>query len=446
MSSVSALVARQIFDSRGNPTVEVDLTTSKGLFRAAVPSGASTGIHEALELRDNIKSDYMGKGVLKAIENINTIIAPALIQSKLCVSSQKEIDAFLNQLDGTSKKTKLGANAILGVSMAVARAGAAENNVPLYEHISRLCGNSANSQLTIPLPSFNVINGGAHASSSLAFQEFMIMPTGAKSFAEAMKIGTEVYHHLKKILHDKYHQEIQVGDEGGFAPTFFETPSQALSVITEAIDASGYSGKIHLAMDVAASEFCIMEDGRPRVYDLDIKKPNMALESHRRLSAAGLADEYMSLKKQFPNLISIEDPFEQDDWEGWCMLTKSLSSIQIVGDDLTVTNSERINEAVEKHACSALLLKVNQIGSVTEAIDAAMLVKKFGWGLMVSHRSGETCDTFIADLAVGLNASQIKSGAPCRSERTEKYNQLLRIEQELGSKCRYAGYPSNIQA
>ena len=276
------------------------------------------------------------------------------------------------------------------------------------------------------------------------FKKFMIMPTGAKSFEEAMKIGTEVYHHLKKILHDKYHQETQVGDEGGFAPAFFETPSQALSVITEAIEASGHTGKVHLAMDVAASEFCIMEDGRPRVYDLNSKKSNMPLESHRRLFATELAEEYSSLKKQFPNLISIEDPFEQDDWEGWCELTKSIS-IQIVGDDLTVTNPTRIQEALEKKACSALLLKVNQIGSVTESIQAAILVQKHGWGLMVSHRSGETCDTFIADLAVGLNAGQIKSGAPCRSERTEKYNQLLRIEQELGSRGKYAGYPSNLK-
>lgn len=445
MSNVLNLIARQIFDSRGNPTVEVDLTISNGVFRAAVPSGASTGIHEALELRDEIKSEYMGKGVLKAVEHVNKIIGPALIRSEICVTNQKKIDEFLLALDGTEKKTKLGANAILGVSMAAARAGASVKGVPLYEHISQLCGNAPGTSLTLPLPSFNVINGGAHASSSLAFQEFMVMPTGAKSFEEAMKIGTEVYHHLKKILHDKYNQEVQVGDEGGFAPAFFETPSQALSVITEAIESSGHTGKVHLAMDVAASEFCIMENDAPRIYDIDIKKTDLLQSSHCRLSSSELVKEYASLKNQFPTLISIEDPFEQDDWEGWSAIT-SVLPIQIVGDDLTVTNPTRIQEALEKKACSALLLKVNQIGSVSESIEAAMLVQKHGWGLMVSHRSGETCDTFIADLAVGLRAGQIKSGAPCRSERTEKYNQLLRIEQELGSKGSYAGFPANLKA
>lgn len=435
---IESVAARQIFDSRGNPTVEVDVTTSDGVFRAAVPSGASTGVHEALELRDCDKSAYMGKGVTKAIQNVNQTIGPKLVASKIPVTEQEKVDAFLIELDGTAMKQNLGANAILGVSMAVARAGAAALSIPLYEHISRLAGNAPNSPLTLPLPSFNVINGGAHASNPIAFQEFMIMPTGAKSFSEAMKIGAEVYHHLKKILHDKYHQETQVGDEGGFAPSL-ESPTEVLSVIEEAVESAGHSGKVHFAMDVAASEFCTQGP----LYDLDIKKTSLPKSEHRLLTSQSLAQEYASIKKAFPRLISIEDPFEQDDWEGWMTIT-GLLPVQIVGDDLTVTNIKRISLAIEKKACNALLLKVNQIGSVSESVAAARLVQSHGWGLMVSHRSGETSDTFIADLAVGLKAGQIKSGAPCRSERTEKYNQLLRIEEELGSRGTYAGFPSNV--
>ena len=314
--------------------------------------------------------------------------------------------------------------------MAICRAGAHLKKVPLYQHIADLSGNS----LSLPCPAFNVINGGAHASNIIAFQEFMILPTGASSFTEAMKMGVEVYQHLKKLLHDKYHQELQVGDEGGFAPSF-DSPKQALEVICEAIEAAGHTGKIHLAMDVAASEFYEND-----LYDLDKKKDNSG--AHRKLTGDQLKQEYLNLKKDFPNLISIEDPFDQDDWVHWSKLTEAAKGqMQIVGDDLLVTNPSRIKDAIDKKACSALLLKINQIGTISESIEAARLVKAQGWGLMVSHRSGETEDTFIADLAVGLNAGQIKSGAPARSERLAKYNQLLRIEKELGTKAVYSGHP-----
>ncbi|XP_055702675.1 enolase [Phlebotomus papatasi] len=424
---VQKILARQIFDSRGNPTVEVDLTTNLGLFRAAVPSGASTGVHEALELRDNDKNHYHGKAVLKAVDNINKIIAPELIKSGLCVTQQEEVDNFMLKLDGTENKSKLGANAILGVSLAVCKAGAAAKGVPLYQHIATLAGNP---NIILPVPAFNVINGGSHAGNKLAMQEFMILPTGAASFTEAMKIGSEVYHHLKKVINNKFGLDATaVGDEGGFAPNILNN-KDALFLIQDAISKAGYTGKVEIGMDVAASEF--HKDG---MYDLDFKNPNS--DKSLWLTPDKLTDLYLEFIKEFP-IVSIEDPFDQDHWDAWSKMTAA-TNIQIVGDDLTVTNPKRIATAIEKKACNCLLLKVNQIGTVTESIKAHNLAKSNGWGTMVSHRSGETEDTFIADLVVGLSTGQIKTGAPCRSERLAKYNQILRIEEELGAGAKFAG-------
>ncbi|XP_063228226.1 enolase [Bacillus rossius redtenbacheri] len=421
------MFARMIFDSRGNPTVEVDLVTDLGLFRAAVPSGASTGVHEALELRDNQKEHYHGKGVQKAVDNINQIICPALLKETFEAHQQEEIDEFLLKLDGTENKSKLGANAILGVSLAVCKAGAAKKGVPLYKHIADL---AKNPNIVLPVPAFNVINGGSHAGNKLAMQEFMILPTGATSFTEAMKMGSEVYHHLKKVIKDRFGLDATaVGDEGGFAPNILNN-KDALELIMEAISKGGYTGKIEIGMDVAASEF--YKNG---LYDLDFKNPNS--DKSAFLTPEKLSGLYLDFVKEFP-LVSIEDPFDQDDWDSWTNLTAG-TKIQIVGDDLTVTNPKRIQTAVDKKACNCLLLKVNQIGTVTESICAHQLAKANGWGTMVSHRSGETEDVFIADLVVGLGTGQIKTGAPCRSERLCKYNQILRIEEELGAAAKFAG-------
>nr|CAH7732839.1 unnamed protein product [Callosobruchus chinensis] len=428
---MKSIRARNIFDSRGNPTVEVDLITDLGLFRAAVPSGASTGVHEALELRDEVKSEYHGKGVFKAIDNVNKIIAPELLKSGLEVTQQTEIDEFMLKLDGTENKSKLGANAILGVSLAVCKAGAAKKGIPLYKHIADLAGNK---NIILPVPAFNVINGGSHAGNKLAMQEFMILPTGATSFTEAMRMGSETYHHLKKVIKDKFGLDATaVGDEGGFAPNILNN-KEGLDLIKSAIEKAGYTGKIEIGMDVAASEF--FKDGKSTcAYDLDFKNPQS--DKSKWLPGPKLTELYQEFIKDFP-IVSIEDPFDQDDWAAWSNITAN-TKIQIVGDDLTVTNPKRIQTAVEKKACNCLLLKVNQIGSVTESIQAHLLAKKNGWGTMVSHRSGETEDTFIADLVVGLSTGQIKTGAPCRSERLAKYNQILRIEEELGAAAKYAG-------
>ncbi|KAJ2039556.1 phosphopyruvate hydratase [Coemansia sp. RSA 922] len=427
---ITRVHARQIFDSRGNPTIEVDLITDKGLFRAAVPSGASTGVHEALELRDG-GSDYMGKGVQKAVDNVNNTIAPALIEANISVEDQTAIDQFMLDLDGTPNKSKLGANAILGVSLAAAKAGAAQKGVPLYQHFRDLSGRS-NDKFVLPVPAFNVINGGSHAGNKLAMQEFMILPTGASSFTEAMRMGSEVYHHLKSVIKAKYGQDAtNVGDEGGFAPNI-QSNEEGLELLTEAIAKAGFTGKISIGMDVAASEF--YKDGK---YDLDFKSDDSDASKH--LSTQELSDVYTSFAEKFP-VVSIEDPFDQDDWEAYTHLQSTLGQkIQIVGDDLLVTNPARIQTGVDKSACNALLLKVNQIGTVTESIKAANLSFEAGWGVMVSHRSGETEDSTIADLVVGLGTGQIKTGAPCRSERLSKYNQILRIEEELGDKAIYAG-------
>jgi len=368
----------------------------------------------------------MGKGVTKAVENINTILGPALIGKD--PTEQKTIDDLMIELDGTKNKGKLGANAILAVSMAVSKAGAAEKGVPLYMHIADLAGNG---KLVLPVPAFNVINGGSHAGNKLAMQEFMILPVGAKSFSEAMRMGSEVYHHLKTVIKAKYGQDAcNVGDEGGFAPNIQEN-KEGLELLKEAIEKAGYTGAIKIGMDVAAAEF-YTED---KMYDLDFKTEGN--DGSMKKTGEEMIEMYKEFCAEYP-IVSIEDPFDQDDFENTGILTAA-GVCQVVGDDLLVTNPERVATAIEAKACNALLLKVNQIGSISEAIEAVRMAKKAGWGVMTSHRSGETEDSYIADLAVGLATGQIKTGAPCRSERLAKYNQLLRIEEELGADAVYAG-------
>ncbi|KAG2628705.1 hypothetical protein PVAP13_3KG383700 [Panicum virgatum] len=436
MATIQSVKARQIFDSRGNPTVEVDVCCSDGTFaRAAVPSGASTGVYEALELRDG-GSDYLGKGVSKAVNNVNSIIGPALVGKD--PTAQTEIDNFMvQQLDGTKNewgwcKQNLGANAILAVSLAVCKAGACIKKIPLYQHIANLAGNK---QLVLPVPAFNVINGGSHAGNKLAMQEFMILPTGAASFKEAMKMGVEVYHNLKSVIKKKYGQDAtNVGDEGGFAPNIQEN-KEGLELLKTAIEKAGYTGKVVIGMDVAASEFYNDKD---KTYDLNFKE-EVNNDGSQKISGDSLKNVYKSFVSEYP-IVSIEDPFDQDDWVHYAKMTEEIGEqVQIVGDDLLVTNPTRVAKAIKEKSCNALLLKVNQIGSVTESIEAVKMSKHAGWGVMTSHRSGETEDTFIADLAVGLATGQIKTGAPCRSERLAKYNQLLRIEEELGAAAVYAG-------
>mmetsp|Transcript_62194 Transcript_62194/g.133729 ORF Transcript_62194/g.133729 Transcript_62194/m.133729 type:complete len:706 (-) Transcript_62194:95-2212(-) len=436
-SKIVEIRAREIFDSRGNPTVEVDLCTEQALFRAAVPSGASTGVYEALELRDGDKSRLLGKGVLKAVENVNTLIGPKLVG--IDVTKQTQIDKLMVEtLDGTQNewgwcKSKLGANAILAVSMAVCRAGAAASRMPLYKYIALLSGKPAD-KFIMPVPSFNVINGGSHAGNRLACQEFMILPVGAATFKEAMIIGAEVYHTLKSVIKKRYGQDAcNVGDEGGFAPSVQDN-NEALDVLMDAIKKSGHEGKVKIGTDVAASEFY---NADTKKYDLDFKNP--ASPDSMKKTADELITYYKDWLAKYP-FVSIEDPFDQDDWEAYSKFQADIGdSCQIVGDDLLVTNPKRVQKALDVKACNALLLKVNQIGSITEAIEAATMSQFAGWGVMVSHRSGETEDAFIADLVVGLRTGEIKTGAPCRSERLAKYNQLLRIEEELGPRCTYAG-------
>eukprot|EP00908_Phaeocystis_cordata_P008188 Transcript_18852.p1 GENE.Transcript_18852~~Transcript_18852.p1 ORF type:complete len:476 (+),score=255.79 Transcript_18852:50-1477(+) len=430
MAVIDSVKARQIFDSRGNPTVEVDIMSGGQLHRASVPSGASTGAYEAVELRD--KGDrYMGKGVLQAMNNVNDKIAPKVVG--MDPTDQAGIDALMNEIDGTPNKGALGANAILGVSLAVAKAGAAAKGVPLYRHFADLAGNK---ELVMPVPCFNVINGGSHAGNKLAFQEYFVIPTGAASFSEAMIMGTEVYHNLAKILKKKFGGDSTlIGDEGGFAP-----PCDAysgLELVMEAINAAGYEGKCTVGLDVAASEFKVKDsgEGEAAVYDLGLWDES---GEDNKLSGAQLMDLYKGMVKDFP-VVTIEDAFDEDDWSNWASMNAAVGKeVQIVGDDLTVTNPTKIKKAIDEKSCNALLLKVNQIGSISEAIQAVKDAKAAGWGVMTSHRSGETEDTYIADLAVGLCTGQIKTGAPCRSERLAKYNQLLRIEEELGDVA-YAG-------
>ena len=423
MSLILDVHARQILDSRGNPTIEVDVITENGILgRAAVPSGASTGIHEAVELRDEDKAVYMGKGVLQAVKNVNEILAEELIG--VDVFEQNAIDSLMIKLDGTENKGKIGANAILGVSLAVAKAAAQESRQPLYRYIG---GVNAN---TLPIPMMNIVNGGSHSDAPIAFQEFMIMPAGASSFSEALRWGTEVFHNLKKILHDRG-LSTAVGDEGGFAPTF-EGTEDAVETILKAIEKAGYKpGKdIYLAFDCAASEF--FKDGK-----YDYTKFEGAKGAIR--SSAEQAAYLASLAAKYP-IISIEDGMAEDDWAGWKLLTEKIGDkVQLVGDDLFVTNVKRLQQGIDTNTANSILVKVNQIGSLTETINAVSLAQNNGYTSVMSHRSGETEDVTIADLAVALNCGQIKTGSASRSDRIAKYNQLLRIEEELGASARFIG-------
>jgi enolase len=423
MSIIIDVHARQILDSRGNPTIEVEVLTENGAFgRAAVPSGASTGVHEAVELRDNDKSKYMGKGVLKAVENVNEILAPEL--KGIDVFEQNAIDALMIEIDGTENKGKIGANAILGVSLAVAKAAAQESRQPLYRYIG---GVNAN---TLPIPMMNIVNGGSHSDAPIAFQEFMIMPVGAPSFSEALRWGTEVFHNLKKILHDRG-LSTAVGDEGGFAPTF-EGTEDGVETILQAIEKAGYKAgeDIFIAFDCAASEF--YKDGK---YDYT----KFEGEKGAIRTSAEQADYLAELVAKYP-VISIEDGMAEDDWEGWKILTDKIGkTVQLVGDDLFVTNTKRLQRGVSEGIANSILVKVNQIGSLTETINAVTLAQTNGFTSVMSHRSGETEDSTIADLAVALNCGQIKTGSASRSDRIAKYNQLLRIEEELGANAKFIG-------
>jgi enolase len=420
MTIIEEIFAREILDSRGNPTVEVDVVLMDGsLGRAAVPSGASTGVHEALELRDGDEDRYNGKGVLTAVENVNTVIAPELIGWDAV--DQKGIDAMMLELDGTLNKAKLGANAILGVSLATAKAAANYLALPLYRYIGGVYAHM------LPVPMMNILNGGKHAVDGPDLQEFMIMPVGAPSLSEALRWGAETYHTLKKVLKSKGYG-VGVGDEGGFAPSL-KTNEEAIEVILEAVEKAGYTPgeDIFIAMDPAAAE--IYEDG----------KYNLAKEG-RVLSSEEMVDFYTDWVEKYP-IISIEDGLDEDDWDGFRLMTERLGDkLQIVGDDLLVTNTERIQKGIETKAANSVLIKLNQIGSLTETIAAVRMAHKHNWTAVTSHRSGETEDATIADLAVALNTGQIKTGAPCRSDRVAKYNQLLRIEEQLGEDGVYAGF------
>jgi len=423
MSIIVKIHARQIFDSRGNPTVEVDVITENGILgRAAVPSGASTGAHEAHELRDGGKA-FMGKGVLKAVENVNTKIAEELVGTS--VFEQNLIDQMMIDLDGTATKSNLGANAILGVSLAVAKAAAEELGLPLYRYVG---GVSAN---TLPLPMMNIINGGSHSDAPIAFQEFMIMPVKATSFAHALQMGTEVFHNLKKVLHDR-NLSTAVGDEGGFAPTLAGGTEDALDTIKKAVEAAGYSfgDDIVVALDCASSEF--YKDGK---YDYSkFEGPTGKIRT-----SAEQVDYLAELATKYP-IISIEDGMDENDWDGWKLLTEKIGDrVQLVGDDLFVTNVERLSTGIDKGIANSILIKVNQIGTLTETIAAVNMAKNAGYTSVMSHRSGETEDYTIADLAVALNCGQIKTGSASRSDRMAKYNQLLRIEEELGNSAYFPG-------
>jgi enolase len=417
---IEDVVAREVLDSRGNPTVEVDVQLASGdVGRAIVPSGASTGAYEALELRDGDKSRYGGKGVLKAVEHVNTTIAEALVGFD--AADQIGIDQELIQLDATDTKSKLGANAILGVSLACAKAAATAIGLPLYRYIGGVYAH------TLPVPMLNILNGGKHAENSTDFQEFMVMPVGAESFREALRWGGEIYQSLKKVLHDRG-QSTNVGDEGGFAPSL-PTNEAALEVIMEAIQAAGYTpgSQIMLAMDPAVTE--LYQDG----------KYHLAREN-RSLSSAEMVEYWVDIANRYP-LISLEDGLAEDDWEGWKLLRQQLGDrVQLVGDDFLVTNVKRLEQAIEQNAANSILVKLNQIGSLTETLSAISMAQRAGWTAVISHRSGETEDVTIADLVVATNAGQIKTGAPARTDRVAKYNQLLRIEQELGEAAKYAGW------
>lgn len=422
MSRITDIFARQILDSRGNPTVEVDVMTENGFVgRAAVPSGASTGKYEAVELRDGNKKHWMGKGVTKAVKNVNDKIYNAIIGYN--VFEQKAIDMAMIDLDGTKNKSKLGANAMLGVSLAVAKAAAQESNQPLYRYVG---GVNAN---TLPVPMMNILNGGSHADNSIDFQEFMIVPTGAKTFSEGLKMGVEVFHHLKQVLKKKG-LSTNVGDEGGFAPNIGSN-KEAIEIVLASIKAAGYkAGKdIWIAMDAAASEF----------YDSKKKEYHFHKSTGKKLKSSAMVDYWLDWVKKYP-IFSIEDGLDEDDWKAWSQLTKAAGDkVQLVGDDLFVTNTTKLAKGIKTAAANSILIKVNQIGTLTETIEAVTLAKSSGFSSVMSHRSGETEDVTIADLAVALNCGQIKTGSASRSDRIAKYNQLLRIEEELGDMAYYPG-------
>ena len=422
MSFISHIQARQILDSRGNPTVEVDVVTESGAMgRAAVPSGASTGTHEAVELRDGDKKAYLGKGVLTAVNNVNTKIREALMGES--IFEQNSIDQQMIALDGTENKGNLGANAILGVSLAVAKAAAIESNQPLFRYVG---GVNAN---TLPIPMMNIINGGSHADNSIDFQEFMIMPVGADNFTTAIRMGVEVFHHLKDVLKSKGYST-NVGDEGGFAPNL-KSNEEAIQVVMQAIEKAGYKPgvDVFIAMDAASSEF----------YNADEKVYHFKKSSGDKLSSSDMVSFWADWCKKYP-LISVEDGLAEDDWNGWKMLTEKIGNkVQLVGDDLFVTNVTRLKQGIDQGIANSILVKVNQIGSLTETINAVNMANNAAYTAVMSHRSGETEDSTIADLAVALNTGQIKTGSASRSDRIAKYNQLLRIEEMLGDSARYIG-------
>ncbi|MDR0898201.1 MAG: phosphopyruvate hydratase [Oscillospiraceae bacterium] len=425
MSIIAKIGALEVLDSRGNPTIEVEVVTEKGAYgRAMVPSGASTGEHEAIELRDGDKNRYLGKGVTKAVRHVKEDIAPLLI-GQYDALDQAGIDRAMVMLDGTENKAKLGANAILGVSMAAAHAAAAELHLPLYRYLGGV------NARQLPTPMMNILNGGMHADNSVDFQEFMIMPVGAPTFAEGLRMGAEVFHALKRVLKDRG-EHTAVGDEGGFAPNL-KSNREALSVIVDAIEAAGYKpGKqVMLAMDVASSSFY---NRKTRAYDLS--------GEGRSLTTDELIDFYATLVDEFP-ILSIEDGLDENDWEGYRRLTERLGHrLQLVGDDFFVTNTTRLARGIQENACNAILIKVNQIGTLTETLEAIEMAKRAGYTAVISHRSGETEDTTIADIAVATNAGQIKTGSLSRTDRIAKYNRLLRIESDLGKSARYDGLDS----
>ncbi|MCK4996324.1 MAG: phosphopyruvate hydratase [Thermoplasmatales archaeon] len=420
MPEIIKVKAREVLDSRGNPTVEVDVVTENGIFRAMTPSGTSAGQHEALELRDGDKSRYFGKGTLKAVENINKKITPKLIG--LDPNSQETIDNIMLKIDGTENKDNLGANAILPVSMAITKAGAASKGLALFEYVGELFGVIPHK---LPVPMCNVINGGKHAGQENSIQEHMLMPTGAKCFSEGIRMVSESYHHLAKLLKGKFGAGgTLIGDEGGFAPAKVVDVEERLDLMLKAVENAGYEGMMKIAMDPASSEF--FYDGTYKI-------------GKKSFSGGEMVDFYVALCKKYP-IVSIEDGLAEDDWDSWVEMVKKLGAkVQIVGDDLFVTNTKRIQKGIELSAANSVLIKLNQIGSVTETLNAIKMAQDQGWTAVVSHRSGETEDTFIADLVVGTSAGQIKTGAPARSDRNAKYNQLIRIEEELGEEAEYPG-------
>jgi enolase len=422
MSLIESIHARQILDSRGNPTVEVDVFTESGAFgRAAVPSGASTGTHEAVELRDGDKKRYVGKGVQKAVDNVNSKIAEEIVG--FSVFEQNLIDKIMLELDGTANKGNLGANAILGTSMAIAKAAAMEAGIPLYRYVG---GVNAN---TLPVPMMNILNGGGHADNKIDFQEFMVMPVKADTFSESLRMGTEIFHTLKKVLHDK-HLSTNVGDEGGFAPNIASN-EEAIEVVLIAIEKAGFKAgeDVFIAMDAAMSEF----------YDAGSNTYTFKKSSGKKISSDEMVDYWASWAAKYP-IISIEDGMAEDDWNGWKKLTDKIGKkVQLVGDDLFVTNVTRLQQGIDKGVANSILVKVNQIGSLTETINAVNLAKRNAYKSVMSHRSGETEDSTIADLAVALNTGQIKTGSASRSDRMAKYNQLIRIEEELGETAYFPG-------